>query len=97
MKWHDTDLVVASGRETTSPDREAHRSGLAGLLGEVLDRLPAEQREAILLREYQGFTSTEIAEITGVPATTVRTRIYYGLKAVRRELTDRGITGAGTA
>ena len=89
--------VVASGRETTSPDREAHRSGLAGILGEVLDRLPSEQREAILLREYQGFTSREIAEITGVPATMVRTRIYYGLKAVRRELTDRGITGAGSA
>lgn len=83
------------GAATAAPDREAHRAGLAGVLGEVLDRLPAEQRVAILLREYQGLTSQEIAEITGVPATTVRTRIYYGLKSVRRMLQDRGIDGAG--
>jgi len=50
-----------------------------------------EQRTAILLREFQGFTSEEIAEITGVPAATVRTRIFYGLKAVRRTLRERGI------
>jgi len=78
-----------------APDRDAHRAGLAGVLGEVLDRLPAEQRVAILLREYQGFTSQEIGEITGVPAATVRTRIYYGLKSVRRMLQERGIDGAG--
>lgn len=52
----------------------------------ALARLPAEQRTAILLRECQGFTSEEIAEITGVPAGTVRTRIFHGLRALRRML-----------
>jgi RNA polymerase sigma-70 factor (ECF subfamily) len=63
----------------------------------VLDELPPEQREAIVLREYEGFTSPEIAEITGVPSATVRTRIFYGLKTVRRKLGERGVTDAGMA
>jgi len=61
---------------------------LASLLGEI----PSEQRTAILLREYQGFTSEEIGEMTGVPAATVRTRIYYGLKTMRRVMQERGLS-----
>ncbi len=89
------DRQIAEARRTPGPDQEAHAAGLAGLLGRVLDQLPAEQREAILLREYQGFTSQEISEITGVPATTVRTRIFYGLKSVRRMLQEQGLGGTG--
>ena len=44
-----------------------------------------------MLREYQGLTSEEIGEIMGVPAATVRTRIYYGLKALRVAMRTRGI------
>jgi RNA polymerase sigma-70 factor, ECF subfamily len=68
--------------ETGSRDRI-----LAAILGEV----PQEQRTAILLREFQGFTSEEIGEMTGVPAATVRTRIFYGLKAMRRVMKERGL------
>jgi RNA polymerase sigma-70 factor, ECF subfamily len=67
---------------------------LVRVLEEAFDRLPAEQRSAILLREYQGFTSEEIAEITGVPAATVRTRIFYGLRALRRMLQDYRFEGS---
>jgi RNA polymerase sigma-70 factor (ECF subfamily) len=92
------ELEMAESRgKAEAPDQEAHRVGLAGVLGEVLKQLPAEQRVAILLREYQGFTSQEVAEITGVPSATVRTRIYYGLKTVRKMLQERGITEAGSA
>lgn len=87
--------VVLGGKSSAAPDRDAHRSGLAGVLEEILEELPQEQREAILLREYQGFTSQEIAEMTGVPPGTVRTRIFYGLKSVRKKLQDRGITETG--
>ena len=91
------ELEVAVTQSAAAPDREAHRAGLAGVLGGILDQLPAEQRVAILLREYQGFTSQEIAEITGVPSGTIRTRIFYGLRTVRKMLQERGITETGTA
>jgi RNA polymerase sigma-70 factor (ECF subfamily) len=89
--------IVRRGRSPAAPDQEAHRAGLGGILEQVLDELPPEQREAIVLREYEGFTSPEIAEITGVPSATVRTRIFYGLKTVRRKLGERGVTDAGMA
>jgi DNA-directed RNA polymerase specialized sigma24 family protein len=44
------------------------------------------------LREYHGFNSEEISEIVGVPAATVRSRIFYGLRTVRKKLKDRGVS-----
>jgi RNA polymerase sigma-70 factor, ECF subfamily len=62
------------------------RIGQARAVERALARLSEEQRTAILLRECQGFTTEEIAEITGVPVGTVRTRIFHGLRALRRML-----------
>jgi RNA polymerase sigma-70 factor, ECF subfamily len=76
-------LVVDSVGAEARERRERVR-----MLEGVFARLPAEQRSAILLREYHGFTSEEIGEITGVPAATVRTRIFYGLRALRRMLQE---------
>lgn len=77
--------------ESVAADRGAEAASLSGLLKELLETLPAEQRTSIVLREYQGLTSEEIGEIMGVPAATVRTRIYYGLKALRGAMKARGI------
>ena len=73
-------------------DRQAETTVLGDVLSSTLSELPAEQRTSILLREYQGFTSEEIGEMMGVPAATVRTRIYYGLKTLRKKLDQRGIS-----
>lgn len=75
-----------------STQRTTERASLRDLMEEVLGTLPVEQRTAIVLREFQGFTSDEIAQITGVPSATVRSRIFYGFKTLRRTLRDRGIT-----
>jgi RNA polymerase sigma-70 factor (ECF subfamily) len=74
-----------------SPEAHVTRERMLEVVQEVFQTIPVEQRSALLLREYHGFTSEEIGEITGVPAATVRTRIFYGLKAVRKQLTRRGI------
>ncbi len=69
--------------------------GRQGALRAALQALPEEQRTAILLREYEGLTSEEIGEIAGVSAATVRTRIYYGLRAMRRALRRQGLLEPG--
>lgn len=79
--------VLERGAAHRAPD---DRIGLTRMLEKAFERLPAEQRSAILLREYQGFTSEEIGEIIGVPAATVRTRIFYGLRSLRRMLQEQG-------
>ncbi len=75
-----------------SPLQEAERADLAAILEQALARLPEDQRTAILLGEVEGFTSQEIARITGGSASTIRSRIFYGLKALRRMLPEYGIT-----
>ena len=56
--------------------------------------LPAEQREVIVLKEYQGLTFLEIASILDLPLSTVKTRLYRGLGQLRERLERRGVRGA---
>jgi RNA polymerase sigma-70 factor (ECF subfamily) len=88
------DQVMADEPQSVdaSPFDRAQHESLAAVLQQALARLPIEQRSAIVLREFEGFTSQEIATMTGVPAATVRSRIFYGLKALRRVLPEYGIS-----
>jgi RNA polymerase sigma-70 factor, ECF subfamily len=55
--------------------------------------LPDEQREVVVLKEYQGLTFVEIAEALDVPLSTVKTRLYRGLGQLRQQLLRQGIRG----
>ena len=46
----------------------------------ALEKLPAEQREAVVLKVYVGMTFDEIAEVVGVPPGTAISRYQYALK-----------------
>ena len=59
----------------------------------ALDALPPEQREVVVLKEFEGLKFREIAEILGCPESTVKSRMYYGLNGVRSSLAGQGITG----
>ena len=54
------------------------------LVEKALAQLPVEQREAIVLKFYQGFKLTEIAEIQGCPLSTAKTRVYSGFEQLRK-------------
>lgn len=74
-------LPAASDVEADSAAREweAHcRAAIGGL--------PAEQREALDLAYFQGLTHQEIAERTGSPLGTVKTRIRLGLMKLRESM-----------
>lgn len=59
---------------------------------EIIQSLPGEQRDIIALRFYGGHTYEEIAEIVRVPLGTVKSRIFYAVKACRQKLSERGIS-----
>jgi len=46
----------------------------------ALDRLPDDQREAVVLKTYAGLTFEEIAKVAGAPAPTVMSRYRYALE-----------------
>lgn len=54
------------------------------LVERALAALPVEQREAILLKIYQGLRFDEIAAIQDCPSSTVKTRVYTGLLQLRK-------------
>ena len=88
-------LVADSDRILAEPEDPAARvavNEIGELLRWALQKLPEEQRVALVLREYQGYTATEIGEMLEVPVPTVRSRIFYGLKSLRRIL-GRGPMG----
>ncbi len=61
------------------------------LVRRALSRLPHEQREVLLLKEYEGLKFREIADVLGVPESTVKSRMYAGLDAMRTSLAACGI------
>jgi RNA polymerase sigma-70 factor (ECF subfamily) len=70
------------------------RDDLAGAVRRAIDALPAEQREVVILKEYQGLTFLEIAQALEVPVSTVKTRLYRGLGQLRLRLERQGIGSA---
>src|SRR5207237_7532822 len=52
----------------------------------ALDRLNPEQREAVVLKIYQGLKFEEMAEILSCPVSTIKSRLYTALELLKRDL-----------
>jgi RNA polymerase sigma-70 factor (ECF subfamily) len=52
----------------------------------AMGRLSADQREAVVLKIYQGFKFEEIAEILSCPVSTVKSRVYTALDLLKGQL-----------
>ena len=68
------------------PDSQMERRQRGALAREALAALPAEQREAITLAFFRGYTHSEIAQQTATPLGTVKTRIRDGMSKLRTAL-----------
>jgi RNA polymerase sigma-70 factor (ECF subfamily) len=73
------------------PDAAADAALIRPKLEAALAALPAEQREVFLLREYAGLRFAEIADVTGTPENTVKSRMRYALEALREGLAALGV------
>ena len=60
----------------------------------ALRRLTEEQREAVVLKVYQGFKFEEMSEILGCPLSTVKSRLYTALELLKDTLAPVGIRGS---
>jgi RNA polymerase sigma-70 factor (ECF subfamily) len=67
---------------------------LSRLVAAAMASLPEEQREVVILKEYEGLTFPEIADALDVPLSTVKTRLYRGLGQLRLRLERQGVRGA---
>jgi RNA polymerase sigma-70 factor, ECF subfamily len=61
----------------------------AAILASEVDALPALYREVVTLRFEEGMKLEQIAEVTGAPLSTVKSRLQRALEILRRSLSDR--------
>jgi len=76
------DIAAADTTGTADADLTAMHDELA--------RLPAIEREVLTLFYLRELALTEIAEVLGVPAGTVKSRLFRARQMLRRELTEKG-------
>lgn len=69
-----------------NPEAFAIRSQEAGRLRDAIQRLPPQYRIVLVLRDMEGLTDEEVAEITGLRSGTVRVRLHRARLFVRKEL-----------
>jgi RNA polymerase sigma-70 factor (ECF subfamily) len=72
---------------STNLAHEAERSVLMGKIRIAMVALPAEQQKSVELAFFEGLSHSEIAQKTGDPLGTVKTRIRLALLSLRKVLT----------
>ena len=62
---------------------ESQYSDLNEILHKALELLPEQQRTAVMLRDYEGYSYNEIGVITGLSEAQVKINIYRGRVALK--------------
>jgi RNA polymerase sigma factor (sigma-70 family) len=73
------------------PEKEYQQKETEELMGNILKTIPEEQKVVIIMREYEGMKFREIAETLGISENTAKSRMYYGLKSLRKIIESSGL------
>jgi RNA polymerase sigma-70 factor (ECF subfamily) len=77
--------------QSPPPVESAARKELQREISTALSTLPPQAREPLVLRHYGDLTFAEVAEVLGLPVSTVKSRVQSALLTLRAELQQRGI------
>ena len=85
---HDSEFLetAPSLRVVDSPENNLYRDEIEQVVHGVIKNLPDELRTAVMLREFDGLSYDEIAEVMECPVGTVRSRIFRAREAIDREV-----------
>ncbi|MEU3572498.1 sigma-70 family RNA polymerase sigma factor [Kitasatospora sp. NPDC036755] len=84
--------VDASALEQLPAEDETDRALRMMTVADALGDLSPTHREIIVETYLKGRTAKEAAAVLGIPAGTVRSRVFYALRALRIALEERGVT-----
>ena len=73
-------------RDIGSPERLLYRDELEAAVDMAIKNLPEDLRTAVTLREFEGLSYEEIAEVMGCPVGTVRSRIFRAREAIDEKI-----------
>jgi len=90
------DVLLDKATSSDDPAETVSRDERRRAVSSALNQISPEQREVLILKEYEGMKFREIAEILGCPESTVKSRMYHGLTSLKTILTRDGF-GTGAA
>jgi RNA polymerase sigma factor (sigma-70 family) len=82
----------SSSQRYDNPERQYHHGEVSDILQEALMQLNPEQREVVIMKEFEGLKFREIAEVLNISENTVKSRMYYGLDGLKKILESKNIT-----
>jgi len=85
------DICELIGVEEANQEQAMMKGQSCGRVRKMLDMIPYEQRETIILRLYGNMSFKQIAELTGVSLNTSLGRMRYGLINLRKVMGEKGI------
>lgn len=89
----DGDGGISDVHNQEGPARSLERKRLYARIMDAMEELPEDQRQVILLRELEGLSYKEIAEVMEIPEGTVMSRLYYARKKLQKLLSDERKSG----
>lgn len=78
--------VADGAHDGGAPDGELERKQQTSRLHAMIRLLPVDQREALVLQQFNGMSLEEIAELVAAPVETVKSRLRYAMRRLRQEL-----------
>ena len=81
--------------ESASPEALAMGGELAEVVESALNGLPDELKAALMLREFDGLSYDDIADVLGCPVGTVRSRIFRAREAIDQRVREQISGGSG--
>jgi RNA polymerase sigma factor (sigma-70 family) len=87
----DSPRWESSAQRHDNPERQLQQTELSDILQDALGELNDEQREVVIMKEYEGLKFREIAEVLNISENTVKSRMYYGLDGLRKIFEKRNI------
>jgi RNA polymerase sigma-70 factor (ECF subfamily) len=74
-----------------NPEHEVETSWLQHAVRQAIAHLPEEQRKALALAYFRGYSHSEIAEELGEPLGTIKTRIRMAMQKLRQVIIDQKV------
>jgi RNA polymerase sigma-70 factor, ECF subfamily len=80
------EAVHGDPRTGNDPEAKMLRGALREALDQAIDRLPVQFREVVILRDVEGWSYAEIAEMVGIPVGIVMSRLSRARQRLQRAL-----------
>ena len=81
--------------DSASPEALAMGGELSEVVESALNALPDELKAALMLREFDGLSYDDIADVLGCPVGTVRSRIFRAREAIDQRVKEQIRGGSG--